>query len=275
MINSKMHLRNSFFLTVLIALFFIGCNKEPKTKKYVARVNNAYLTEEDVNKLDSLFVGNFSRSELIKKWLEQELLYQEAVKAGIADEDVFIRIMDNSRRELASSMLLNSHLENVIKKPNNSELQEFYDAHKNEFTTENNIYIFNSASFNNENTAIKFRTKLVETNWEKVTENYAKDKSLIEYKTNVALSIEEIYPIQLLNLIEELDSGEVSIVLEENTEKYWIVQLLQVIRKGTNPPFEIVREQVETRYVADKRGQIFNEFIKELYSKNEIEIKEK
>lgn len=275
MISLNKLLRNSFFLTWLIVVFFFGCNKEPETKKYVARVNDAYLTEEDISELDSLFERGFSRSELIKRWIEKELLYQEAMKTGIADEDNFNRIINNSRRDLASSMLLNAHLETNLKKPNNIQLQEFYNAHKSEFKTEDNIYVFNSVSFNNENAAIKFRNKLIETSWETVIENYLEDKSLIEYATSNALSNTEIYPIQLLNLIEMLNPGEVSIVVEENADKYSVVQLLQIFRKGSNPPFEIIHDEVEARYVADKRAQIFNEYVEELYSNNEIEIKEK
>lgn len=275
MISLNKLLRNSFFLIGLIAFFFIGCKKEPETEKYIARVNDAYLTEEDISELDSLFERGFSRTELIKKWIEKEVLYQEAVKKGITDEDEFNRIINNSHRELASSMLLNSHLEKNLKKPSNSELQEFYSIHKSEFKTEDNIYVFNSASFTNENEAIKFRAKLIDTDWENAIENYANDKSLIEYKTRSALSQTEIYPIQLLNLIEELNPGEVSIVIEENADKYSVVNLLQIFRRGINPPFEIIRDEVEARYIADKREQIFNKYIEELYSTNEIEIKEK
>ena len=273
MISLNKLLRNSFFLTALIGIFFFGCKKEPETKKFIARVNDAYLTEEDISELDSLFGRGFSRNEVIKKWIEKELLYQEAMKKGIADEDEFNRIINNSRRELASSMLLNLYLENNLKKPSNIELQEFYNVHKSEFQTEDNIYVFNSASFTNENAAIRFRAKLFETDWENVIENYEDDKSLIEYKTSSALSQTEIYPIQLLKLIEELDPGEVSIVIEENADKYSVVNLLQIYRRGSNPPFEIISNEVEARYIADKREQIFNKYIEELYSNNEIEIK--
>ena len=275
MISLNKLLRNSFFLSVLVTIFFFGCNKEPETKKYFARVNDAYLTEEDVSELDSLFEKGFSRNELIKKWIEKELLYQEAIKTGIADNEDFNRIINNSRRELASSMLLNSYLEANIKKPNNSQLQEFYGAHKSEFKIEENVYVFNSASFDNENAAVKFRTKLIESSWEEVSENYAEEKSLVELKTGKTLTEAEIYPIKLLSLIEVLNPGEVSIVLEENAAKYTVVKLMQIFRKGSNPPFEIIRDEIEARYIADKREQIYNEYIEELYSNNEIEIKEK
>jgi len=268
-------LRIRICLYVLIAIIFFGCNKEPEKKKYVARVNDTYLTEEELNELDSLFEDSSSRSEIIKRWVSKELLYQEAISKGITDDEEFNRIINNSRRELASSMLLNKYLEDNLKKPNNIELQGFYDQHKNEFKTDENIYVFNSASFKNENSAIRFRTKLVETNWEKVIDNYSEDSLMISFKSGDALSEAEIYPIQMLNLIKELNPNEVSIVLEENSEKYSVIQLVQSFNKGAIPPLELVEDEVMARFISEKREEIFNKYLEELYSKNEIEIKEK
>jgi len=107
MISLSKLLRIRIFLYVLIAIIFLGCNKEPEKKKYVARVNDTYLTEEELNELDSLFEDSSSRSEIIKRWVSKELLYQEAISKGITDDEEFNRIINNSRRELASSMLLN------------------------------------------------------------------------------------------------------------------------------------------------------------------------
>ena len=268
-------LRIRICLYVLIAIIFFGCNKEPEKKKYVARVNDTYLTEKELNELDSLFEDSSSRSEIIKRWVSKELLYQEAISKGITDDEEFNRIINNSRRELASSMLLNKYLEDNLKKPNNIELQGFYDQHKNEFKTDENIYVFNSASFKNENSAIRFRTKLVETNWEKVIDNYSEDSLMISFKSGDALSEAEIYPIQMLNLIKELNPNEVSIVLEENSEKYSVIQLVQSFNKGAIPPLELVEDKVMARFISEKREEIFNKYLEELYSKNEIEIKEK
>ena len=275
MISLSKLLRIRIFLYVLIAIIFLGCNKEPEKKKYVARVNDTYLTEEDLNELDSLFQDSSPRSEIIKRWVNKELLYQEAISKGITDNDEFNRIINNSRRELASSMLLNKHLDDNLKKPSNVELQGFYDQHKNEFKTDENIYVFNSASFKNENSAIRFRTKLVETNWEEVIDNYAEDTLMISHRSGDGLSETEIYPIQLLNLIKELNPGEVSIVLEENSAKYSVIQLVQSFKKGAVPPLELVEDEVMARFISEKREEIFNKYLEELYSNNEIEIKEK
>lgn len=268
-------LRNSFYFLFTSAIIFIGCSKEPEKKEYVARVNDSYLIEEELNDFDSLFNGSFSRAEIINKWVEKELLFQEAIKLGLTGEEDFNRTINNSRRELASSLLINKYLSETIKKPGNTELQEFYDKHKNEFKSDEVIYIFNSASFYNENAAIKFRTKLVEENWESAIESLSDDNSLIEHSSMNVLSKAEIYPIRLLNLVEELNPGEVSIVLEENNSKYSIVQLLHNFSEGTIPPMELIADQVEARYIAGKREEILSEYLKVLYANNKIEIKEK
>jgi hypothetical protein len=264
-----------FHLIILAAIIFLGCDKDTEKKDYVARVNDSYLTESELNKFDSLVGGSYSRSEIIKRWIDKELLYQEALKAGATDDEEFNRIINDSKRELASSMLLNKYLEANLQKPNKNELREFYSQHINEFKAEENLYVFNSASFKNENAAIRFRTKLIETNWDEATDDYSEDKSLIKFESGNALLSNEIYPIQLLNLIEVLLPGEVSIVLEENSEKFTVVNLVQNFQKGSIPPLEFMRNDVEARLISEKREQIYRDFLEDLHSKNEIEINAK
>ena len=203
------------------------------------------------------------------------MLHQEAVKLGLPENEEFNRIINNSRRELASSMLINIYVDEKLVKPTDLELYEYYNVHQNEFRADADTYLFNYVCFSTENTAIKFRTKLFKTEWEELIENYADDKALVEYSTSKVLSKYEIHPIKFLNLIEQLNPGEVSIVFEENSEKYSVVQLLEVFRKGAILNLSAIREEVETRYNAEKREQIFSEYLKELYSNNEIEIKQK
>lgn len=273
MMSSKQHLRNNFYITLLTLIILSGCEKEPETKKYVARVNDSFLTEEDISLNDSLFDGGISRNEVIRNWIEKELLYQEALKLGIANSDEFKKIIYNSSRELASSMVLNKYIEDNLNKPSRAELQKFYNDHQFEFRADDNIYVYDIAILNDENAAISFRTKLIETNWDKTINNFKEANALLEFKTGYVLSSSEIYPIRLLNLIDELNFGEVSIVLEEKPQRFLVVRLLQKYEKDSNPPFDVIADDVEARYTADKRDQILRAYLDELYSKNTIEIK--
>ncbi|NWF90849.1 MAG: hypothetical protein HXY50_15500, partial [Ignavibacteriaceae bacterium] len=131
-----------------------------------------------------------------------------------------------------------------------------------------------NASFSDEVEAIKFRAKLLKNDWKKLLENYSKNEKLKDVKTEKTLSKYEIYPIELLNLLELLHPGEISIVLKENSNKYSIVQLLQVYERGAILPISAIHEKVEARYIADRREHLYSEYLKELYSNNEIEIKQ-
>lgn len=274
MISLNKLLRISF-LSSLTAIIFLACNKTPEKKEYVARVNDSYLTEEEIIEADSLFKNSFSRNELVKRWVDNELLYQEAVRLDITDEEEYRRIINDSRKELAVSLLVNKYLNENLIKPGDREIEEFYDKHKDKFKASEDIYVYNTASFSSENAAIKFRVKAVETNWEKTIESVLDDKTLITHSNARAASINEIYPIQLINLIKELNPGELSIVLEENLSKYSLIQLMQIICKHAVPPLEIIKDKVEARYVSEIREKMLSEYLKQLHSNNKIEIKEK
>lgn len=252
-----------------------GCSRESEKKEYIARVNDSYLHKEELNDLDSILNNSFSRNEIIKNWIDKELLYQEAVKKGVTDTEEFNRILNNSKRQLAVTLLLDQFLTENVEKPSNSELLDYYNNHKNDFVTRSTNYVLNSASFTNESSAIRFRSKLIDKNWENAIESFIDDSTMIQHTAMNVLSAVEIYPVKLLNLIEELNPGEVSIVLEEQKTKYSVVQLIDVLREGTIPPLDFIPDEVEARYIASKREEVLREYLKVLYSDNKIEIKEK
>ncbi len=97
---------NKIFL-FLLAAALIGCGKESRRTDYVARVNNSYLTEQDIEKIISSTPGkNFYRNEIIRNWIDREVLYQKAVDEGITRQEEYKLIIEDSKKELAASMLL-------------------------------------------------------------------------------------------------------------------------------------------------------------------------
>ena len=79
-----------------------GCSKAPEKKDYVARVNNEFLTREELNnKLKTPGNENFYKNEIIRNWINKELLYQKALKEGIADDSTYISLIEDSKKELA------------------------------------------------------------------------------------------------------------------------------------------------------------------------------
>lgn len=265
---------SSFFLLVPLMIFMTGCTKEAPQKKYVAKVNNTYLTSEELNLMsDSLSGNRLYKSEIIRNWINEELLYQEALKQGILDEPEYKKTLEDSKKKLAGSLLLKKLYEEEKEDVSESEVENFYNQNMNEFKLLYNSYLFNKITFNDEDKALKFRSMVLQKNWDAAENNFKGDTSIISSKNNLLLYEYEISPASTLKIIKELYPDEVSIALKEGADNYTIVQALQKFDKGVIPPLDYIYSEVKKRYLVKKKELTIKDYIKELYSKNDIEVK--
>lgn len=271
--------KNNLLLVFFTPVFFIasllwtGCGKEPDKKDYVARVNDSYLTQNDVNKMtDTSYSNNFYRSEVIRNWINEELLYQQAVNEGVVDEEKFNRIISHSRKILAGAFLLEQVSDQYEFDYSDDDLEKFYLSNKDDFKLSGNAYLLNIAEFTSEDEAIGFRTSILQNDWERVIES-AKYANLYIKKNKVLLNEDEIYPLSIRNVVQELYPNEISIVVNTDTSRYSIIQVIDKYTDGTILPFNLIKEKVEKRFVLQEKRKFINEYIKRLYSNNDIEVK--
>jgi len=273
--NLKKHLwkRNNLHIFLLTTVLITGCSKEPDKKDYVARVNDSFLTKNDLDEMsDTSFGNNFYKSEIIRSWIDEELLYQQAVSEGIIDENEFKRIINNSQRELAGVLLLKQVSDKYEFDYNKDDLEKFYQLYNDEFKLTGDAYLLNIAEFSNEDEAIDFRNSVLQNEWQRVIES-AKHNDILKKQDNVLLGENEIYPLPVRNILQELYPQEISIVINTDTAKYTIIQVIEKYTEGTIPPFELIKEKVEKRFVSLEKRKFINEYIKKLYAENEIEVK--
>ena len=272
----KKHLwkKNSFYVIFFAAAFFMGCGKEPGRKDYVARVNDSFLTKSDLDKMaDSSSGNNFYRSELIRNWIDKELLYQQAVNEGIIEEEDFERIINESRRELAGAILLKQVSDQYTFDYTSSDLEEFFNLNSDEFRLTDDSYLLNIAEFNEEEEAINFRNSVLQDDWQKIigSVKYSGD---VKREDNVLLNSNEIYPPSLRTIIRELNPLEVSLIINTDSTDYKIIQVLEKYPVGTIPPFGIIKEKIEKRFLSLEKRKFIEEYIKKLYAENDIEVKD-
>jgi PPIC-type PPIASE domain len=275
MINLKMLLsRNRLIEGIIFPLFIFGaCSQPEKPEAYIARVNNSYLTEVEFSELaDSQFVSEKSRALLIKNWVRQEILFQEAIKQGITESKEFKRTVENSKRQLAASLVLQSFGTSSQLVVTNEELKNYYKENQTSFRIPFNTYFINRINFSNREAAVMFRTELMMNGWTEALDKFSKDLSLVNFESEVLISEQDIYPIRLLRLLEGLYPLEISIVIPDERGYYTVVQLLDKYSAQTIPPFEAVKIEVERRYKAALTELALENYINDLYSLNEIEI---
>jgi len=266
--------RNRLIEGIIFPLFIFGaCSQPEKPESYIARVNNSYLTEAEFSELvDSQTVSEKTKTLVIKNWVKQEILLQEAIKKGITESNEFKRTVENSRRQLAASLVLQDFATSSLPVVTNEELKNYYEENQTSFRIPFNTYFINRINFSNREAAVMFRTELMMNGWTEALDKFSKDLSLVNFESEVLFSEQDIYPIRLLRLLEGLYPLEISIVIPDERGYYTVVQLLDKYSAQTIPPFEAVKIEVERRYKAALTELALENYINDLYSLNEIEI---
>ena len=265
---------NLFLLILFTAALFAGCGKESSKKEYLARVNDSYFTNDDLNAIiDSGSGKNFYKNEIIREWINKELLYQEAKKSGILNDKKFQDLKKESEKELAVTFLVNKIFNGEDIKIEPSEITDYYEKNKDNFRLFHNAFLVNLVQFNNEDRAIRFRNEAFEKGWDNAEKEYNSDPTVVINQHSHLVYEYELQPAELVRVIRELLPGEISIVINDSTGNYYVAQLIQKYGKESIPPFEFVESLVRDRYIALKKEQFITNYIKELYSKNEIEVK--
>ena len=275
MISSKMRLSRKLIIEGIIFPLFLlyACNEPQKPASYVARVNGSYLTEEDVSELiDSQFVSEKSRSSMIKSWVRREVLYQEAVKQGITETKSFRKDIENAKQELAAAILLEKFNNSSTPVYTNEDLENYYNENQTSFRLPFNSYFLNRVNFSDKNTAVQFRTEVISSDWKQAADKFAKDTSLLNMANGILLPEQDIYPSKLLRILEGLYPLEISIVISDDRGYYTVVQLLDKYFAQTIPPFNAVKREVRKRYLSALAELNVEDYINDLFTKNEIEI---
>ncbi|NNG27629.1 MAG: peptidyl-prolyl cis-trans isomerase, partial [Ignavibacteriaceae bacterium] len=195
------------------------------------------------------------------------------ISAGIIDEKGFKSIIEKSKKELAGSLLLKNFSSNVTLDYQPQEVEEYYNRNKNEFSFGSNSFKLNIATFSNQNDAVKFRSQLLNSGWDNALKQHSDDSTLQKVSSGIILGEQDIYPQKLARIINGLHPLEISIVISDDAGYHTVAQVLNYFEKGTIPPFDVIKKSVEERFIAYKKKQILDDYIDELYSKSEIEIK--
>lgn len=254
-------------------IFLYACNEPQKPDSYVARVNDSYLTEDKLSEIiDSQFVSGRSRASIIKKWVKQELLYQEAIKQGVTETKKFKNTIENSKRQLAAALILENFSNTLKPVFTKEELLEYYTENQTSFRLPFNSYFLNRISFSNQDAAVQFRTELISNGWKEATSKFSKEETLVNVTSEVLIPEQDIYPVKVLRVLEGLYPLEISIVISDDEGYYTVVQLLDKYFAQSIPPFETIKSEVEKRYLSALTELAVENYIKDLFSNNEIEI---
>jgi len=263
-------------LFVLLLILLQSCETETEDEaNYIARVNDKYLTESEIDmELDSLKSDKKFREEFIREWIDREVLYSLAVEKRILDSKEYNKVKESSEKELAISFYLENQLSKTIDAVKDDELRNFYNSLAEISTLQNDLYILNTINFNDPYAAENFRNILIDSdiNW-KSTIDQSDSSAIVDFTLMGQYYEYQLLPKYISRRLRGLSKNEVSSVFEKEPKVFSVVQLVDSFEKGSRVPFEYVRVDIKKLYNAHKRKEMLESLLERVYKEFEIEIK--
>jgi parvulin-like peptidyl-prolyl isomerase len=119
-------------------MVILSCQKKNADQPAIARVNKAVLVQQDFNDILPEGMTNVSpaqKDEFVRRWINTELFYQEALKNGLnKDPKIAKQIRDLQKEILANQYIQKEIVEKL--KVNDTEAREYFDTHQEEYQVE-------------------------------------------------------------------------------------------------------------------------------------------
>ncbi len=255
-----------------------GCTRERPRQRFVARVDGVELSAQDLAAaIDTAQVGIAGTRSYINDWITNEILYQEAVRRGVAATDEFRRRVEDARRRMAVSEFLEHELSlQDTSGVSDQILRASYDSSASQYTLREDVVNASIVFFGDRDVANSFRSRVLRgTPWPGALEQVQQDTvarlQLLEVRSDRYFTHPQMYPEELWKLARALKPGEVSFVMKTDAG-YAVLQLHSIRRQGEPPEFGYVRNEIRDRFLVDARRKRYAGLIASLRARHTIEV---
>lgn len=264
-----------FLIFILLLIAVSSCNQSSDLPAdLVAQVNDAYLVRDELNsgvppELSEEIKLSLKKM-LIKKWVEDEIIYQTAVNEGIKLSDHELFLIENYKK----SMLVQRYLDTKLNKNylvSQKEIEDNYDDNKKEFIRQKDeVHIIHLLIENRDNAIFN---EIRESNdlSEIIKKYYFDTRSTFESPNGDLGYVEiESLPERIQYTVKRLKTGAISAPI--NSEHgYHFIQLLDRQNGGSQIDLELVRDEIVRRIKWQKREQERQRLLDELKVKFQVQ----
>jgi peptidyl-prolyl cis-trans isomerase C len=264
---------------LLAASAVTGCSHDNRQVSYVARVDQAVLTERElVVAPDSLANDRQRTREYINTWITTELLYQEAQRRGLTENEELQRQLEAAKKQLAIAALLDRELYNVDATTlTEGTISAVYKASGDKFFLREDVVKVSFALFSERDAANTFRTRILSgTSWGDAVLQVQRDTLLRSRLRQVAdhqyFTQANLYPEELWKLSRTLAKEEVSFVVKTEPG-YYVLMVHNVKRQGELPDLAYVRNEIRDRILIEQRRRKYEKLLEDIRARHTVDIR--
>jgi parvulin-like peptidyl-prolyl isomerase len=262
-IKKRLLLTRALFLLTMIFVVIISCQGDQKQSEIIARVRNHTLTVEEVKadlpKHPGLNISEVQVENYIKRWIEKELVYQEALKNRYDKLPYIQKKLDDIKRDY----IVASYLEQLVNKNvkvDSMDLMEYYEEKKTEFIRKNDYYQVSLIMVSSYQGANILRRSIINgLDFNQAAEESSIDPSSQEGGYLGWLLLEDISST-LARRIPQLRLNSVSRPIKTEIG-YALVKVTGVRKKDEPQTLEEAKEKIRWRIETQKRELLYRQLI--------------
>jgi len=259
------------WLMLLASMNLFYCQQQSKHDVVVARVGKSELL---LSELKKRFPPEYSKLikrkhyiDYVKRWIEKELIYQEAMRLGIDREPEVVSQIEKTKRDILYANILNRYAKKA-EKVKEEKLLEYYTTHKNEYVrVEPEVKILHILAPDLA-TAWKVRNQINKENFTELAKKFSVDP-VESIESLTFLSREELLP-ELAHKVFSFRIGGITGPIKTRYG-YYIIQVIDKKKSDTLREYEDVSEEIRNKLMSTEMEKKREGLLEALKSKTLIQ----
>jgi peptidyl-prolyl cis-trans isomerase C len=264
--------KNSIGILIALSIIF-SCAQKPQSP-IVARVGHSILTLDNLFKSIPAEYSDFvTREQMInyvKQWIDNEILYQEALRQKLDKEDEIKERLRRMKQDLLCAEIINRNAGS----PQNIQIaddmiQSYYDENKKKFLRTKDAVRYIQIVVDDAGAAWNVRGKVTAENFLNCASQYSKipcpDPRTVPY-----VGLEEIPP-SILKEVTAIRIGGISNPIKTDLG-YHIIRILDKQAKGSIRQLDEVREDIINILSTKTQNATIERMLSGLRSKMVVEV---
>jgi len=244
------------YIIFTLAIFFACVSEGENKKNIVAQVDLAYISNAELEA--SLPTGVTSDSKvalkrkIMEKWIEDEILYQTALKDGLTLNEIEKFMVKNYEKRLLIEKYLQKYI-NINYRVLDQEIEDYYDKHKQEFIWNDDYVHIVHLIMENEDRTIDSEIRKSKDLINVIKNNFFDQQSTEERPIGDLgyIKLKEL-PAALQSRIKTTKTGSIRGPIKTDFGVHYY-QLLDIQKAGTVKDLELVKDEIILRIKMQKR----------------------
>jgi parvulin-like peptidyl-prolyl isomerase len=254
------------------AAMLASCKNKPQSP-VVAKAGSQVLTLDDLYKsIPQEYSDYVTREQMVtyvKQWIDNQILYQEALRRKIDKDEVIRERLKKMKQDLLCAEMINRNNGGQNIQISEDLIQHYYNENKAKFVHKKESVRYVQILVDNQNSAWDIKSKITADNFMDYASQFSKIP-VPELKSVPYLNIDEI-PAAIASAINTMQINSVSKPVK--TDKgYYLILLLGQKPKGTVMDIDEVRDEITNILTTQMQNVVLEQMLAKIRSTMLVEL---